>query len=198
MTTTTPVSDDTRSKILDLAEQLWLGRGFNGFSYQHISRELGIKNAAIHYHFPHKEDLGIALIKRYRRRLVRYIEAQAGFDPLAKLEHFFALIDTYFDNDRQICPTGTLSVEFNTLPDSMREEASLFMQDMLDWAEAIVKEGQAAQVMRFAGSAEAMAALLCAGLQGALQLARMTPDLLEHTKAAIRDQLGLSQPVGPK
>ena len=192
--TTQSASDDTRSKILDLAELLWLGRGFNGFSYQHISKELGVKNAAIHYHFPHKEDLGVALIKRYRRRLARYIEAQATQDALVKLDRFFSLIDTYFLNDRQICPTGTLSVEFNTLPDSMREEASVFMQDMLDWAADIVKEGKSTGVMRFAGREQDMAALLCAGLQGALQLARMAPDLLEHTKAALRVQLGLPQP----
>src|SRR5438445_13375596 len=114
MTTQVSSADDTRSKILDLAELLWLGRGFNGFSYQHISRELGVKNAAIHYHFPHKEDLGIALVQRYRRRLSRYIEAQAGLPPAAKLERFFALADTYFENDRQICPSGSLSVELPT------------------------------------------------------------------------------------
>ncbi|XLM19461.1 TetR/AcrR family transcriptional regulator, partial [Chromobacterium piscinae] len=67
---------DTRKRILDLAEELLLTRGFNGFSYQHISSELGVRNAAIHYHFPKKNDLGVALIQRYRRRFQRFIEQQ--------------------------------------------------------------------------------------------------------------------------
>jgi TetR/AcrR family transcriptional repressor of nem operon len=193
MTTQVSPADDTRSKILDLAELLWLGRGFNGFSYQHISRELGVKNAAIHYHFPHKEDLGIALVQRYRRRLARYIEAQANLPPKMKLERFFALADTYFENERQICPSGSLAVELHTLPDALRAEACLFVKDMQEWAVSIAKEGRAAGELRFAGSEEDMGALLCAGLQGALQLARMAPDLLEQAKAALRAQLGLAQ-----
>lgn len=193
MTSQASPADDTRSKILDLAELLWLGRGFNGFSYQHISRELGVKNAAIHYHFPHKEDLGIALVQRYRRRLARYIEAQETLPPAAKLERFFALADTYFENGRRVCPSGTLSVELHTLPDALQAEACLFVQDMQAWAVSIVKEGRATGELRFTGSEEEMGALLGAGLQGALQLARMAPDLLEQAKAALRAQLGLTK-----
>ena len=57
----------TRDQILDLAENLLLDKGFNGFSYKHIAEQLGVKNAAIHYYFPAKSDLGTALVERYRR-----------------------------------------------------------------------------------------------------------------------------------
>ena len=57
---------DTRERILDEAERLMGARGYSGFSYQDISRPLGIRNAAIHYHFPAKADLGLAVIERYR------------------------------------------------------------------------------------------------------------------------------------
>ena len=35
--------------------------------------ELGVKNAAIHYHYPTKEDLGCAVIQRYRDRFKLWI-----------------------------------------------------------------------------------------------------------------------------
>ena len=54
----------TKRRILDLAENLLQRLGYNGFSYQHLSKELGIKNAAIHYHFPTKEELGVEIIER--------------------------------------------------------------------------------------------------------------------------------------
>ena len=57
---------DTREEILNTAESLWQHRGYNAFSYHHIAVQLGIRNAAIHYHFPGKEDLGVELIRRYR------------------------------------------------------------------------------------------------------------------------------------
>ncbi len=55
---------DTRETIIALADQLIRTKGFNAFSYADISAPLDIKNAAIHYHFPNKADLGIAVIEQ--------------------------------------------------------------------------------------------------------------------------------------
>ena len=60
--------ENSKRTILNLAESLLQDKGYNGFSYAHIASELGVKNAAIHYHFPTKEDLSIAVIQRYRDR----------------------------------------------------------------------------------------------------------------------------------
>ncbi len=57
---------ETRKDILNAAEQFLQLRGYNGFSYHHISAELGVRNAAVHYHFPTKADLGAAVIRRFR------------------------------------------------------------------------------------------------------------------------------------
>ena len=43
-------------------------RGFNGFSYADVARELGVTKAALHYHFASKAELGDALIDRYAER----------------------------------------------------------------------------------------------------------------------------------
>jgi len=53
----------TREKIIELGESLIRTKGYNAFSYQDISSELGIKNAAIHYYFPSKENLGTSIVK---------------------------------------------------------------------------------------------------------------------------------------
>ena len=53
---------DTREQIMDRAADLLMSHGFNGFSYSDISSYLGVKNAAVHYHFPAKTDLALALI----------------------------------------------------------------------------------------------------------------------------------------
>ena len=56
---------DTADQILDVAEHLVEVRGFNAFSYADVGTELGLTNAALHYHFSTKADLGEALISRY-------------------------------------------------------------------------------------------------------------------------------------
>jgi TetR/AcrR family transcriptional repressor of nem operon len=188
----TDARTDTRKKILDLAEVLMLSRGFNAFSYQHISGELGVRNAAIHYHFPKKTDLGVALIERYRRRFARYVAAQAELSPLLQLERYFTLADTYYDK-QQICPSGILSAELHTLPPEMRQCTASFVEEMRAWAIEIVRRGQAAGAMRYVGTPEGMGTIVFAAMQGSLQLARLDGSALDEVKQQIRLLLGMTQ-----
>ncbi|MGL6045718.1 MAG: TetR/AcrR family transcriptional regulator [Vogesella sp.] len=188
----TDARTDTRKKILDLAEVLMLSRGFNAFSYQHISGELGVRNAAIHYHFPKKTDLGVALIERYRRRFARYVEAQAELPPPVQLDRYFSLADTYY-NKQQICPSGILSAELHTLPPEMRQSTASFVEEMRTWAVDIVRRGQAAGAMHYVGTPEGMGTIVFAAMQGSLQLARLDGSALDEVKQQIRLLLGMAQ-----
>lgn len=188
----TEARTDTRKRILDIAEELLLTRGFNAFSYQHISRELGVRNAAIHYHFPHKTDLGTALVERYTRRLERFIEQHGEASATAQLERFFELADAYFRNDRQVCPSGILTVELHTLPVEMQVAACRFIEVMRQWAERIATLGQVEGSMHFAGTPAAMGLTMLATLQGGLQLARIEAAWLNSIKQQIRCLLGLA------
>ncbi|KUM04085.1 TetR/AcrR family transcriptional regulator [Chromobacterium subtsugae] len=185
--------NDTRKRILDLAEELLLTRGFNGFSYQHISSALGVRNAAIHYHFPKKSDLGVALIQRYRRRFLRFTEQQADWDAPRRLESYFGLSDQYYQQHKQICPSGILSTEFQTLPEDMQQEASAFIDEMRQWAVSIVRLGRDVGLMRYAGTPEAVGMMLFSALQGGLQLARIDDGALPLLKQQVRVTLGLGE-----
>lgn len=187
----TDARTDTRKKILDLAEVLMLSRGFNAFSYQHISGELGVRNAAIHYHFPKKTDLGVALIERYRRRFARYVEAQAGLSPVVQLARYFELTDNYYDK-QQICPSGILSAELHTLPLEMQQCTAQFVEEMRAWAVDIVRRGQQAGAMQYAGTPEGMGTIVFAAMQGSLQLARLDGGALDEVKQQIRLLLGIT------
>ncbi len=188
----TDPQNDTRKRILDIAEELLLTRGFNAFSYQHISSVLGVRNAAIHYHFPKKSDLGVALIQRYHRRLNRLAESCSGEDMLAQLERFFEVASSYYEKDKQVCPSGMLSTEFHTLPEDMQGEAVVFIEAMRLWAVRIVSEGRAQGVFTFQGEPETVGMLLFAALQGALQLARVDPVYLHDIKKQLRATLGVA------
>ena len=52
--------------------------------------------------------------------------------------------------------------------------------------EQILREGQARGELQFAGTPPAMAAVMFAALQGALQLARLDPDILLQIKTQLR------------
>jgi TetR/AcrR family transcriptional regulator, transcriptional repressor for nem operon len=170
---------DTREAILECAEELLQRRGYSGFAYQHIAVQLGIRNAAIHYHFPAKEDLGIALIRRYRERFGVWAAAlPSALDAWLRLQAYFATYRSYLaqrgaDDDCRLCPGGALAAEFCALPEPMRLEARLLMRDMQEWLRETLDEGRRDGVLQFNGDALDKAIEIGAALQGGIQIARI-------------------------
>jgi TetR/AcrR family transcriptional repressor of nem operon len=169
-----PRGRDTSEEILNAAEELLQRRGYNAFSYHHIAVRLGIRNAAIHYHFRSKEDLGVALIKRYQQRFSRWIEeARSLPDAWSRLRAYFQTYLDFLEADCKCCPGGVLGTDFHAIPEAMREQARSLMSDIYDWLVRTLEEGRAQGVLRFAGRAEDKAVEIGAALQGGLQIARM-------------------------
>ncbi len=96
----------TREDILSLADRLIRSKGFNAFSYADISGIMEIRNAAIHYHFPTKEDLGIQVINREIERMNR---RKREWENLPGDEQVKKIMESFFGNSRQgmICLTGS-------------------------------------------------------------------------------------------
>lgn len=166
---------DTRTRILDLAEALLLERGFNAFSYQHLARELGMKPAAIHYHYPSKDDLGTALVTRQLRRLRKWrdLPRVADLPPREQLEALFAVYDNHLGHDRRVCLFGALAADFRTLPASMQVELRTFNRELTEWLSQVLAVGRATGSLRYVGSPAAKATQLLTTLSGALQVARV-------------------------
>jgi TetR/AcrR family transcriptional repressor of nem operon len=166
---------DTRQAILDRAAELLQERGFNAFSYKDISTHLGIKNAAVHYHFPTKSDLGAALMRRYRERFdawVAELEVRHAGDPVKKLEGYMAVPLSYLRNGGKVCPIGVVEAEFDAIPEAMREETRAFDARSRAWLANVLEEGRAKGIFHFEGPAADKSLVVTATMQGALQVAR--------------------------
>ena len=165
---------DTKAEILDLAEELLLTRGFNGFSYGNISSVLKIKNAAVHYYFPAKADLGLAIIQRARERFAIWTQDKrmAGKPATEKLEAYFRSYLRFLEAGQQVCLGGALEADFKTLPSEMQVETQKFASDILVWMEGVIEEGLEKHIFSFPGEARDQAILILSSLQGALQMTR--------------------------
>ncbi len=180
---------DTKVEILDLAENLLRNRGFNGFSYAHISSALSVKNAAIHYYFPSKADLGVAVIRRARERFAQWTQEQGivSQTPAKNLEAFFRRYLNFLEAGQQVCLGGALETDFKTLPSAMQVETKKLATEILAWLEGILAEGQEKHVFAFPGKAKDQAILILSSLQGALQMTRAVgPSCLSLAMAQIR------------
>ena len=170
---------DTRTRILDLAEGLLLERGFNAFSYQHLAKALGVKPAAIHYHYPSKDDLGTALVARQLRRLRKWrdLPRVAELPPSEQLESLFAVYDTHLGQDRRVCLFGALAADFRTLPAPMQAELRTFNRELTEWLAQVLAVGRATGALHFVGSPAAKAVQVLTTLAGALQVARVHDEI---------------------
>ena len=182
---TKPEAPSTAAQILDVAERLVQERGFNGFSYADVARDLGVTKAALHYHFASKAELGDALIERYAERFLDALSKVDGVQSEApeKLRAYAQLYADVFRDDR-MCLCGMLAADYATLPDPMRERVVRFFDDNEVWLSRVLEDGRKAGTITFHGPARSVARTLIGGLEGAMLVARPYHDLKRFRDAA--------------
>ncbi|MCY6379789.1 TetR/AcrR family transcriptional regulator [Hoeflea prorocentri] len=134
---------DTRTALMDAAEQAVRARGHDGFSYADLSEAIGIRKASIHYHFPAKSDLLTAIMERYRDRMSAHLaDIDRAHDSAS--ERLAAYLDVY-RVALQNCTTTCLCVAFcvgqDGLSDETRTEIGRFRAMVTDWLEATFRLG---------------------------------------------------------
>ena len=72
---------DVKIAIMDAAERRMQQGGFGGFSFREIAADVGIKSSSVHYHFPTKENLAAAVIRRWAERTSERIEKRLRKNP---------------------------------------------------------------------------------------------------------------------
>ncbi|WP_195573985.1 TetR/AcrR family transcriptional regulator [Paenibacillus sp. 1001270B_150601_E10] len=63
-------ADERRNEILDVADELFAQKGFDGTSTNDILEKVGIARGTLYYHFKSKEEILDSLIERYNVRLL--------------------------------------------------------------------------------------------------------------------------------
>jgi len=185
---------NTREQIIDTAYRLLRQRGMNGFSYRDISEPLGVKNAAIHYHFPSKMDLVKALIEEHHQALrKRTAEFMAYGGPARpQLEGMFHFTLNECECGREVCMVGALAVDYEELPKDCKAALDIFMMDTVTWLTKVLDSGRQQKEFEFRGGAQSKAISILAMIQGARQLARIHgAKMLEYTFNQIRTDLGI-------
>ncbi len=194
----TPTSVATQ--ILDAAQEMIQMRGYNGFSYADVSAEVGLRKASIHYHYPSKTDLCLALVTRYRADAERkrsWIDGYAEGADHKLVLYAHVKRDMLRDGGR-MCLCGALALDLLTLPQSVHAAVRAYFLESETWLAGVLSEGRAAGVLRFEGSAPAQAQAFQSALAGAMLMARAHQDVSRYCAAAHQHlaHLGLDAPMG--
>ncbi len=156
---------------MELGESLIRTKGYNAFSYQDISSELGIKNAAIHYYFPSKENLGTSIVKTNIQRFEEMIDNMHSrrFDEWKQLESF---VKIYIKSHREQkkCLVGSLSPDYNTLNETTKAELKRMIDMIVSWLADLLEKGRNKNLFAFSDSPASKAFSIFSSLVASLQL----------------------------
>ncbi|GLU53799.1 TetR/AcrR family transcriptional regulator [Dyadobacter frigoris] len=164
---------DTKEKIVELATDLILAGGYPSLSYQQISSKLGIKNAAIHYHYPSKEDLGVEVVRKEIERFDDFMAAVSGFGQWEKLEAFMLNYRKYLENENRICMIGACASDYREIPEQIQSTAAEYFQIVKNWFTDLLESGRSEKAFYFRGEAANKASLISSAMAGGLQHARL-------------------------
>jgi len=163
---------DTRENIIDLAEELIRTKGYNAFSYGDIAGALSIRNAAIHYYFPSKADLGINVIDR---EIAKITSSREEWEALPGNMQLRKVVEQFYSSHRRgwICLNGSLTPDFLTLPAPMQQKVKQMCEIILAWMTEVLEKGRKDGTLAFEGEAKSRALLVISSLLSSLLLARV-------------------------
>lgn len=166
-------------EILDVAEASIRRGGFDAVSFRDIAAAIGIKSASVHYHFPHKSDLGRAVVSRYGARLFEALGAPdaPGQAPKARIKRLTKSYRDALAPEGNACLCAVLGAMTRGLPEPVSEEISRFYDRLLGWTKTALKGAKTTMTPE----------MVVSSLMGAMILAveRKQPKLLADAEKAI-------------
>lgn len=174
-------TDDTKNKILDVAQDLIQRLGVNAMSYHHISEAVGIRKASIHYHFPSKEDLLEELLARYQQEFSEIMDqiVQSDVNPNTKLRRYMELFEATLQEGKheKACLCGMLGAELMTIGSSSAKLVKNFYAENEEKLVKILKQGIAEGNFKIPGDVQSTARLIFSFLEGGLLIVRARGNL---------------------
>lgn len=170
---------DTKTALLDCAEHAARARGYDGFSYADMAKAVGIRKASIHYHFPTKADLSVALMARYHDHLE---QACAAIEVAHKTgaDRLLAMIEVYREASnagKTLCLCVAFSASRGSLSDPLIHKIQDFRTMVIGWLQDVFTLGAKDGTIADVGDPESEAFAMLALLEGALLTARSDEDI---------------------
>jgi TetR/AcrR family transcriptional regulator, transcriptional repressor for nem operon len=181
---------DAKTAIMDAAERRMQQGGFGGFSFREIAADVGIKSSSVHYHFPTKDDLAAAVIRRWAEDTSELIDRELEKDPDPIRVWTKAFRGTAFSK-AHMCPCTVLGAASQDLPEQVAKEVKGFFKMCQGKLVAEgLSPGKAAEVL----STITGALVLANALGDTAEYDRATRDLLRKSAASPADRQGSRRP----
>ena len=169
------MKQDTKTQIMDTAQRLTALKGFDAFSYRDVAEEVDIKTSSIHYYFPTKSDLAIALVDRYTSSLSGLLDevSNSGKNGFEQIKALFGMICSVSGTERNFCLCGMLSADIHSVADESKSKINHFFTLLDNWVENALKAGVKDGSVHSSIRPKSAAAEITATIEGAMLIARV-------------------------
>ncbi len=167
----------TRARVLETARSLINAKGFNNTSVNDIIQITGVKKGNLYFHFPSKEDLGLAILKEAKRDFSLFLaNSLQGEDPLEKLSSFF---DAVLEKHRKTnfiggCIFGNTALEMG---DKNALFSNVIQEVFHEWIGVIanlLKEARETGDLKNKIEPELLAKEIVASIEGGIMMAKVS------------------------
>jgi TetR/AcrR family transcriptional repressor of nem operon len=166
----------TKERLVTEAARLIRRKGFTGTSVSDLMAATGVKKGSLYFHFPGKDELGLAVLERSRDRLMGFFDsALIGDTPGECLSNFF---DAVISSHRRSgfvggCIFGNTALEMSDGDKRYAEFVDRFFTDMAARLEGFIAAAQDAGQVRRDIPAATLAEHVVMTLEGGIMLARL-------------------------
>jgi len=176
---------DTKTEILNHTERAARTKGYNGFSFDHIARNVGIQKASMYHHFSSKSDLIRALFQRYSAMISGALDAIDIEEDRAgnRLLGYIREVRSLLEGGSSICLSIALGIEHESLEAEILDDLNAFHVMNVDWLEETFKLGQYDGSIANVGDPRAEALACLALIDGAQIMARSHKDAVLFDRA---------------
>lgn len=186
---------ERKQQILETTAEILEQKSFAAFSYQDLADRLGVTKASIHYHFPTKDDLGVALLEHFEvagDELWAKL-AQSAETPGALCAAMLDLAEAVMlDHEFRVCPAFAFTVDSPALSERMRAALLRLAERHDSHVAEMLEAARNAGELSFLGDARDQAQAVAAALQGASQLATLCGrDFFRSVVRQLKRSMGL-------
>ncbi|MEH2195151.1 MAG: TetR/AcrR family transcriptional regulator [Nostoc sp.] len=172
--------EETKSRILYQAAELFNQQGYAGSSMSDIMRVTGLQKGGIYNHFQSKDDLAlqafdfaIARIKQHTRFALR-----SKRHAVERLQAIIEIFSNFAENPpiKGGCPLLNTAVESDDTHPALRERTQQAMNSWLHLIRRIIETGIDKGEIRSEVSADEIATIIIATLEGAIMMSKLYGD----------------------
>ena len=172
--------EETKTRILHQAAELFNQQGYAGSSMSDIMRVTGLQKGGIYNHFQSKDDLAlqafdfaIARIKQHTRFALR-----SKRHAVERMQAIISVFSSFVENPhiKGACPLLNTAVESDDAHPALRERAQQAMNSWLHLIRRIIETGIEKGEIRPEVSADEIATIIIATLEGAVMMSKLYGD----------------------